>query len=189
MIKPALARAGSSPHRGHDPRRVPQVHRKGRGPRAALPAGLRRRAPSRTPSPSCEASRRSTKCTTGCASKTPRSWPRPPCRSATSRTDSCPTRPSTSSTRRPRGYASRSTPCPPSSMSLSERIRQLDIERMALENETDDASKDRREKLEAEYAPTERAVRRAGRALAGRETGHHQDPNGETGVRRSKGRR
>jgi ATP-dependent Clp protease ATP-binding subunit ClpB len=32
------------------------------------------------------------------------------------------------------------------------RLRQLDIERMALENETDDASKDRREKLEAEYA-------------------------------------
>jgi len=32
------------------------------------------------------------------------------------------------------------------------RLRQLDIERMALENETDDASKDRRQKLEAEYA-------------------------------------
>ncbi|MFY9782988.1 MAG: AAA family ATPase [Acidimicrobiales bacterium] len=32
------------------------------------------------------------------------------------------------------------------------RLRQLDIERMALENETDDASKDRRKKLEAEYA-------------------------------------
>jgi ATP-dependent Clp protease ATP-binding subunit ClpB len=32
------------------------------------------------------------------------------------------------------------------------RLRQLDIERMALENETDAASKDRREKLEAEYA-------------------------------------
>ncbi|MCU1362352.1 MAG: ATP-dependent chaperone ClpB [Acidimicrobiaceae bacterium] len=32
------------------------------------------------------------------------------------------------------------------------RLRQLDIERMALENETDEASKDRREKLEAEYA-------------------------------------
>jgi ATP-dependent Clp protease ATP-binding subunit ClpB len=32
------------------------------------------------------------------------------------------------------------------------RLRQLDIERMALENETDDASKERRQKLEAEYA-------------------------------------
>ncbi len=32
------------------------------------------------------------------------------------------------------------------------RLRQLDIERMALENETDDASKDRLDKLEAEYA-------------------------------------
>jgi ATP-dependent Clp protease ATP-binding subunit ClpB len=32
------------------------------------------------------------------------------------------------------------------------RLRQLDIDRMALENETDDASKERRQKLEAEYA-------------------------------------
>ena len=34
-----------------------------------------------------------------------------------------------------------------------------------------------------EYAAAEGAVRRAGRSLAGREAGHHQDPNGQTGVR------
>ena len=42
--------------RRHHPRRVPQAHREGRGPRAPLPAGLRAASPrSRTPSPSSAA--------------------------------------------------------------------------------------------------------------------------------------
>ena len=60
--------------RRHHARRVPQVHREGRRPRAPLPAGVRRRASSRTPSPSSAASRSATRCTTACASRTPRSW-------------------------------------------------------------------------------------------------------------------
>ena len=50
---------------------------------------------SRTPSRSCAASRTATRSTTASASPTARSWPRPSCRTATSRTASCPTRPST----------------------------------------------------------------------------------------------
>src|ERR1700682_5448622 len=66
----------------------------------------------RTPSPSSGASRRSTRSTTRSRSRTRPSWPRPCSRIATSRTASFPTRPSTSSTRRPRVYASRSIRCP-----------------------------------------------------------------------------
>ena len=44
MIKPMLAARRASPHRRHDPRRIPQVHREGRGARAPVPAGPRRRA-------------------------------------------------------------------------------------------------------------------------------------------------
>ena len=44
----AAARPGrAAHHRGDDPRRVPQVHREGRGARASLPAGARRRADGR----------------------------------------------------------------------------------------------------------------------------------------------
>ena len=90
--------------------------------------------------------------TTGCASRTPRWWRRPCCRTATSPGASCPTRRSTSSTRRRRSCASRSTPCRPSSTRSSRRIRQLEIEKLALEKETDDASKERLERLERELA-------------------------------------
>jgi ATP-dependent Clp protease ATP-binding subunit ClpB len=51
--------------------------------------------PSRTRSRSCAASRRSTRCTTGCASATRRWWRRRPSATATSPTASCPTRRST----------------------------------------------------------------------------------------------
>ena len=44
LLKPMLARGELQRHRRHDARRVPQVHRKGRGARAALPAGACRRA-------------------------------------------------------------------------------------------------------------------------------------------------
>ena len=61
--------------------RVPQAHREGRGARAPLPAGAGRRADrSRTPSPSCAASRSATRCTTACASTTRPSSPRRRCR-------------------------------------------------------------------------------------------------------------
>ena len=53
-----------------------------------------------------------TRCTTGWRSPIRPSSPRPPCRTATSPTGSCPTRPSTSSTRRLRASAWRSIPCP-----------------------------------------------------------------------------
>jgi ATP-dependent Clp protease ATP-binding subunit ClpA len=49
----------------------------------------------RTPSPSCAASRSATRCTTAWRSPTRRSSPRPRCRTATSPTASCRTRPST----------------------------------------------------------------------------------------------
>ena len=93
----ADAGARSAAHdRGHHPRRVPQVHREGRRARAPLPAGVRGPAHrSRTPSPSCAASRSATRSTTACASRTRRWWPPPCCPTATSPGASCPTRPST----------------------------------------------------------------------------------------------
>ena len=44
MLKPALSRGEIQTHRRDDARRVPQVHREGRRPRAALPAGHRQGA-------------------------------------------------------------------------------------------------------------------------------------------------
>ena len=83
-------------HRRDHAGRVPQVRREGRGPGPAVPAadgGGADRA--RTRSASCAASRRSTSCTTACGSATARWWRRRRCRTATSPTASCPTRPST----------------------------------------------------------------------------------------------
>ncbi len=98
-VQPDQAGAGArraALHRRHHARRVPQARREGRGAGAALPAGVRGRAErSRTPSPSCAASRRSTSCTTACASPTARWSPRRRCPTATSPTASCPTRRST----------------------------------------------------------------------------------------------
>ena len=86
--------------RRDDARRVPQAHREGRRARAALPAGLRRRAVGRghdrdPARPEGEATSR----TTASGSATRRSSPRPCSPTATSPTGSCPTRRSTSSTR------------------------------------------------------------------------------------------
>ena len=56
MLKPMLARGRAALHRRDHARRVPQAHREGRRARAALPAGVRRRAVGRrTRSPSCAA--------------------------------------------------------------------------------------------------------------------------------------
>ena len=52
---------------------------------------------------------------------------------------------------------------------VTRRIRQLEIERMALAKETDDASIERLARLESELAELTRAVRRHDRALAGGE--------------------
>ena len=59
------------------------------------------------------------------------------CRTATSPTASCPTRRSTSSTRRPRACACRSIRSPRSSTNSTARIIQLKIEQEALKKETD----------------------------------------------------
>ena len=122
-VEPAQAdaRPRRAPHdRRDDARRVPQAHREGRRARAALPAGLRRpadgrgddldparparalRGPPRRPDHGLRARRR------GDARPT-----------ATSPTASCPTRRSTSSTRRRRGCGWRSTRCRSSSTSSS----------------------------------------------------------------------
>jgi ATP-dependent Clp protease ATP-binding subunit ClpB len=78
---------------------------------------------SRTRSRSCAGSRSATRCITGCASRTPRWWPRRRSRTATSPTASCPTRPSTWSTRPRAGCACRSTRCPRTSTSSSASAR------------------------------------------------------------------
>ena len=103
-------------HRRDDARRVPQVHRARRGPRAPLPAGDGRgadaRADDRHPA---RASASATSSTTRSRSPTRPSRPRPTCRSATSPTATCRTRRSTSSTRRAAASASatrrRRPPC------------------------------------------------------------------------------
>ena len=90
-------------HRRHDARRVPQAHREGRGAGAPLPAGGRRRADGRghdlDPARAARALRGPPRRQ---ASRTPRWSRRRRSRTATSPTASCPTRRSTSSTRRAR---------------------------------------------------------------------------------------
>ena len=128
-------------HRRHDAGRVPQVHREGQGARAPVPAGLRRRAvDGGHRSRSCAASRSGTRSTTASASATPRWSPRPGCRTATSRAASCPTRRSTSSTRRPAASRCRSTRAPTPIDQLERRLTSLAIEEQALSREKDEAS-------------------------------------------------
>ena len=101
---------------------------------------------SRTPSPSSAASRSATRCTTACASRTPRSWPRPCCRTATSPAASCPTRPSTSIDEAASKLRIEIDSMPTEIDVVERRIRQLEIERVALAKETDDASEERLER-------------------------------------------
>ena len=112
MLKPALARgelhcvgATTSTNTGSTSRRT----RRWRGASSRCSSPSRR---SRTRSRSCAASRKNTRCTTGCASPTARSSRRRPCRTATSPTGSSPTRRSTWSTRPQRGCAWRSIRSP-----------------------------------------------------------------------------
>ena len=97
--QPAQARAGArraALHRRDHARRISEVCREGRRRCSAASSrcsSASRR--SRTRSRSCAGSRRSTNCTTACASPTARSWRRRRCPTATSPTASCPTRRST----------------------------------------------------------------------------------------------
>jgi ATP-dependent Clp protease ATP-binding subunit ClpB len=95
MLKPALARGEL--HCIGAPRWTNTASTSRRMPRWSA-ASRRCWSTSRAwkpPSPSCAACRRSTSCTTAWTSPTRPSSPRPSCRTATSPTASCPTRPST----------------------------------------------------------------------------------------------
>ena len=59
---------------------------------------------------------------------------------------------------------------------VERRIRQLEIERAALQKESDAASKARLDAIEAELRVTRRGARRDGRALAEREGSDRGDP-------------
>ena len=141
MIKPLLARGELRLIGATTLDEYRTVHREGRRARAPLRAGLRRRADaSRTPSRSCAASRSATRSTTACASRTPRWSPR--------RRSSH------------RYVANRFLPdkaidlideaasrlrieidsMPTELDVVTRRMRQLEIERMALAKETDEAS-------------------------------------------------
>ena len=107
-------------HRRDHARRVPQAHREGQGARAALPAGLRRRAVARRHGGDPARSQ-------GALRGAPRHpdprrarWSqRRACRTGTSPAASSPTRRSISSTRRPAGSRCRSTRGPIRSISSS----------------------------------------------------------------------
>ena len=143
----------AAPGRRHDARRVPRAHREGRRARAALPAGVRRRAERgghrRHPARPEGALRGAPQ---GRRSPTPRSSPPPRCRTATSPAASCPTRPSTWSTRPLPGCAWRSTPRRWRSTTLRRQVDRLQMEEMALAREDDPASRARLEKLRADLA-------------------------------------
>ena len=71
---------------------------------------------------------------------------------------------------------------------VTRRMRQLEIERVALAKENDDASKERLARLEEELANLERAGRRHDGALAGGEGRHLRHPRPEGGARDAQGR-
>ena len=62
---------------------------------------------------------------------------------------------------------------------VSRRMRQLEIERMALAKETDEASAERLARLDEELANLKETVRRHDRPLAGGEGGHRHDPGAQ----------
>ena len=66
---------------------------------------------------------------------------------------------------------------------VERRMRQLEIERVALAKETDEASQERLAKLDEELAEPARAVQRHEGALAGREGRHRRDPGPQGGAR------
>ena len=156
-----------------DARRVPEVHREGRRARAPLPArrsSASRR--SRTRSASCAACASATRSTTASSSRTPRSWRRRCSRTATSPIASCPTRPSTSSTRRRRSCGWRSTRCRPSSTrssgaSCSSRSSARRCARRRTRRPRSGSAK-----LDKELADLKEERTRPRRALAAGEGGH-----------------
>ena len=163
-------------HRRDDARRVPQAHREGRRARAALPAGLRRRAHGRGHHLHPARPARALRGAPRRAHHRRRAGGRGrPSRTATSPTASCPTRPSTSSTRRPAACASRSTRMPAELDELERRRIQLEIEREALRKEKDEASKARLTALEQRAGRAGRGGRRAEAAVGGGE-GRHRAP-------------
>ena len=113
---------------------------------------------SRTRFPSCAACASATKCTTACASRTARSSPPRRSRTATSPTASCPTRPSTSSTRRGAKLRTEIDSMPQALDESPRRIMQFEIEREALKKETDEASKQRLEQHRERAGRTARRV-------------------------------
>ena len=144
MLKPMLARGELRGDRRDDARRVPQAHREGRGARAALPAGVRRRAvgrghdrdPARPEGALRGPPRRP-------ASATPRSSP-PRCSpTATSPTASCRTRRSTSWTRPPRRLKMEIDSSPVELDEAERRVRQLEIELAAMAKESDERARRR----------------------------------------------
>ncbi len=71
---------------------------------------------------------------------------------------------------------------------VTRRMRQLEIERMALAKETDPASAERLARLDEELANLTRAGRRHDGALAGREGRHRLHPQPQGGARTGQGR-
>ena len=153
--------------RGDDAQRVQKIHREGRRPRAALPAGLRRRAlgrghdldPPRAQGKIRGPSRRQDQ-GLGPGGRGD------PVQPLHHRGASSPTRRSTSSTRRPRASRIEIDSLPEEIDELERRILQLEIERQALKKEKDAGSKDRLEKLSQELAGLQGKERRPQGAVA-----------------------
>ena len=186
----AAARPGrAAPHRRHDARRVPQVHREGRRARAALPAGLRRpavgRGHDRDPARPEGALRvhhgvriqDAALVAAAVLSRSLRHRPLPARQGHRPR-----------STRRPAGCGSRSTRCRPSSTSSSAASASSRSSGSRSQKESDEASAERLATLEAELAELQRAVQRDDRALAGREGGHRGHPRPEGRAREGQAR-
>ena len=108
---------------------------------------------------------------------------RPCCPTATSPAASCPTRPSTSSTRPPPSCASRSTRCRPRSTSSSGASSSSRSSRWRWPRRPTSASKERLAALDEELAALQGPGRRDEGALGGREGGHRRHPHAEGGAR------
>ena len=158
-VEPLEAGAGArrtALRRRDHARRIPQACREGRRSRAALPAGLRQRAERRghdlhPARPEGEVRAAPQGAHLGLRAGVGRDA----VATATSPTVSCPTRRSTSSTRRRRVCRMQVDSKPEALDEIDRRIMQLKIEREALKLEKDDASKDRLARLEKELAGLE----------------------------------
>ena len=152
------AQAGAGPrraalHRRHHARRVPQAHREGRGARAALPAGDGGRAVGRGHHrASCAASRSATRCTTACASRTRRWWPRRRSRNRYITDRFLPDKAIDLVDEAACRLRIEIDSMPAEIDEVRRRIMQLEIERRALKKETDAASRERLAQIEQELA-------------------------------------